>query len=145
MKKYNNNVCCYKTKENKEGNKNPLKVFFVFFLLSINVDVVSSKNGCSTMGKLTRNCSGQLCVVKAIAVGQILSPLKVEQLAIKEALIWFWNNNFTKGEIITNSKLQLTQFFQMVAILDQKVFWQRTFCSLLIWNYDVFYFIRHRV
>lgn len=54
---------------------------------------------------VVRNSSGTFCVAGAIKFNQVVSPLEVEVLAIKEALQWRCNSSFGLGEIITGSKI----------------------------------------
>lgn len=56
-------------------------------LFSINIDgVVSFKIECFGIRMVIKNCSGHLCVAIVVKVNLVLSPLKVELLAIKEVL-----------------------------------------------------------
>lgn len=102
-------------------------------LCCINVDgAISSKQESSAVGMVIRNTMGALCLAKTVKVGQLVSPLEVELLAIKEAfdLVYQYTRK-TCGEIRTDSKVAAEPVSSDVLFLGPEPFLAEAIGELL--------------
>lgn len=92
-------------------------------MCGINVDgAVSSKKGCPAVGVVIRKGLGESVVARAMLVPGVKSPLAMELMAIKVALLWCNCTGITKGEIRIDSKKRCTS-----GLVQCGVSWSRIF------------------
>lgn len=89
----------------------------------IKVDgAISSKKSCLAVGMVIKNASGAFIMGKAQKFSRVMSPLIVEIMAIKEALLWCLGAGITKGEIRTNSKSIASMAYSSSLFLGPEMF-----------------------